>query len=401
MGLLPTLSYSSMRAYLECPLRWKFLYIDRIPEAPRGYFSFGRTVHAVLEELARPLVVPLARTTPVGQTQRTLDEFPTGPLVAPGVPMGRGELLAAYARLWISEGYQSPEEEARYRSLGEDLLLRYYDGFVQAPPVPVAVEEHFEARWAGVPMHGYIDRIDRLPEGSLEILDYKTTRGLSRADAQASDQLSFYQVLVEENYEAPVERLALFDLRGGSALRVPKRSPRELGPLAENVGAVADGIRAERYEATPGRQCTRCEFRARCPEFATVPEAERARLTALVDRFVELRNDEARTDAELRRVAAELHHEADRLGVHRIPGSRGTALRRREEAWRIAPEELRRLVPDPSLRERVSAPVPDEVARWLRDPSIDAELRRKVAEHTTRSVRWFWELGGAAEPPPS
>ncbi|EQD27879.1 hypothetical protein B1B_18994, partial [mine drainage metagenome] len=54
MVAIAQLSYSSIRAYEECPLRWKFLYVDRLPEAPRGYFSFGRTVHSVLEELLQP-----------------------------------------------------------------------------------------------------------------------------------------------------------------------------------------------------------------------------------------------------------------------------------------------------------------------------------------------------------
>ncbi len=399
MALLPTLSYSSVRTYLECPLRWKYLYVDRIPEAPRGYFSFGRTIHAVLEELARPLVIPLARTPVAGQTQRTLDNFPGGLEVHPGRPMGREELLATYARSWISEGYQNAEEEARYRSLGESLLLRYYDGFVQAPPSPVSVEEHLEARWEGIPVHGYIDRIDRMPSGGLEVLDYKTTRGLSQADAQGSDQLSFYQVLVESNYPVPVERLALFDLRGGAALRVPRRSPGQLRPLADHVASVADGIRSESYEPTPGRYCTRCEFRSRCPEFAAVPPPERERLGALVDRFVKLRDEEARTDAELRRVAEELHREAERLGVHRIPGRTGTALRRREEKRSIAPEVVAELVTDPALVERVSVPDPSEVARLLRDPNVDPDLRRKLAERAARTVRWFWELDTDGEGP--
>jgi putative RecB family exonuclease len=58
---VPALSYSSYSTYLECPLRWKFLYIDRLPEVPRGYFTFGRVVHSVLEELVRPMVLPSAR----------------------------------------------------------------------------------------------------------------------------------------------------------------------------------------------------------------------------------------------------------------------------------------------------------------------------------------------------
>jgi putative RecB family exonuclease len=401
VALLGPLSYSSVRTYLECPLRWKYLYVDRLPEAPRGYFSFGRTVHAVLEELVRPLVVPLPRVVGAGTTQRTLDEFRAAAPSEPRAPMGREELLRAYARLWVGDGYTSPEEEARYRALGQELLLRYYDGFVRAPPVPVAVEEHLEARWDGIPVHGYIDRIDRTASGGLEILDYKTSRGLSVIDAATSDQLSFYQVLVEKNYPAPVESLALFDLRGGSALRVGKRSTEAIRALAENVGRTADGIRAEAFEPLPGRHCQRCEFRPRCPEWAPVPLEEREKLGGLVDRFVHLRDEEARVERELRRVAEELHREAERLGVHRIPGSSGTALRRREENWSFAPEDVRELVTAPELKDRVSATDAAAVERLVRDPTVDPELRRRLAERAGRRVRWFWELDREPEGPMS
>ncbi|EQD29015.1 hypothetical protein B1B_18798, partial [mine drainage metagenome] len=77
-------------------------------------------------------------------------------------------------------------------------------GWSATPRQPVALEEHLEARWDGIPIHGYIDRIDRTPDGGLEIVDYKTSRELSREDARGSDQLSIYQVLVETNYTEPV-----------------------------------------------------------------------------------------------------------------------------------------------------------------------------------------------------
>ncbi|HEV2317421.1 MAG TPA: PD-(D/E)XK nuclease family protein [Thermoplasmata archaeon] len=397
-----TLSYSSVRTYLECPLRWKYLYIDKIPEAPRGYFSFGRTVHSVLEELIRPLVVPLARSTPSGQTQRTLEQFvsPSASGSAP-TPMAEDELMRTYERLWVSEGYTSPEEEQRYRALGREILLRYYRQLVQAPPAPVAVEEHLEARWDGIPIHGYVDRIDLRPSGGLEVLDYKTTRGLSQADAQGSDQLSFYQVLVERNYKAPVESLALYDLRGSLTLRVPSRSAEELRPLSVGVGEVADGLRAEAYEPTPGRHCQRCEFRGRCPEFREVPESERARMTQLVDRFVQLRDDESRVDSELRRVAEELHAEAERLGLHRVEGTSGTALRRREERWSFPPEAVRPFLTRGDLLDRLRLPEGAEVKRLLKDPSIDPELRRRLSESGRRSVRWFWEVDADGASPNS
>ncbi|HKS59270.1 MAG TPA: PD-(D/E)XK nuclease family protein, partial [Thermoplasmata archaeon] len=183
MALRGALSYSASRTYLECPLRYRFLYIEGLPETPRGYFSFGRSVHSALEEFVRPLLSPQARRPAPGEAQKTLDEWHPGKQLSP--PPGllpRAELLALLDRHWVSDGYSSPEEETRYKRLGAEMLSGYYDEFQRSPPVPVAVEEHLEAQWDGIPIHGYVDRIDLTPGGGLEIVDYKTSRELSRGD---------------------------------------------------------------------------------------------------------------------------------------------------------------------------------------------------------------------------
>ncbi|MGI0053252.1 MAG: RecB family exonuclease [Thermoplasmata archaeon] len=397
MAPSPVLSYSSVRAYLECPLRWKYLYIDRIPEAPRGYFSFGRTIHSVLEELVRPLVVPFPRRPEDGAIQRTLDQYSAAAPAAALRPMDREALQSAYARLWVSEGYRSASEETQYRALGEDILLRYYDGLLKAPPRPVAVEEHLEARWEGMPIHGYIDRIDCAPSGGLEVLDYKTSRGLTQSDAVGSDQLSFYQVLVEKNYPAPVESLALFDLRGQAELKVPGRTDRELVPLQEKVVRVSDGIGTEAFEPTPGRQCARCEFRSMCPEFREVPAAERERLGVLVDRFHELRAEERRIDADLRRTAEELHRDSERLGVLRVAGSKGTVRRRRDVRRSFPAEVIQPILESEHLLEQVRVPDPTLIERLATDPNVSPAARRRIAEAGKRSAHWYWESEGDPE----
>ena len=43
------LSHSSISMYRTCPQRWKFRYIDKVPEKPRSQFSFGKSVHTALE----------------------------------------------------------------------------------------------------------------------------------------------------------------------------------------------------------------------------------------------------------------------------------------------------------------------------------------------------------------
>ncbi len=395
MTSLPALSYSSYHTYLECPQRWKYLYLDRLPEAPRGYFTFGRVIHSALEELVRPLVVPSARRIGEGESQRTLDEW--------GAPrkgaeerrwLSLEELEAAYDRLWQSDGYVSPEEEARYRSLGRDLLRRFYDQLVRERPSPISVEEHLETRWDGIPVHGYIDRIDRTPKGGLEIVDYKTSRDLSGEDARESDQLSLYQVLVERNYAEPVEGLTLYHLRSQTPIRVAPRAAPALQLLHERMGEVVDGIRADVFDPTPGRQCARCDFRSICPEFKPIPIADEARMRALVDRFETLRGEEHRLEQELRQTAEELHRAAEELGVHRIPGSSATAIRKRQESWQYTLDPVRPLLEQSGLMARVASGRPEDVRKVVRDPSVPPELRRKISETGARKVKWFWELEG-------
>jgi len=390
---VPALSYSSFRTYQECPLRWRFLYVDKLPETPRGYFTFGRVVHSVLEQLVAPLVVPTARRVSENDRQRTLDEWHAHSGTAtPPRWMTSEEMLAAYEREWSSEGYTSSEEESRYRALGREILLRYYDFLVRERPLPVAVEEHLEARWDGIPVHGYIDRIDRTPAGGLEIVDYKTSRELSSDDARDSDQLSLYQVLVESNYAEPVQGLTLYHLRSLTPLRVAPRERAALAGLHDRLGTALDGIRAEAFEPTPGRHCTRCDFRDRCPEFRSVPEADGQRLRVLVDRFEALRNEENRLEGELRRTAEELHRAAEELGVHRVPGTRSVAVRRREEAWQYSLDNVRPLLERTGLSHRVTSGTPEEIRRLVRDASVDPEVRRRVAETGARRVKWYWDL---------
>jgi putative RecB family exonuclease len=396
VAAVPALSYSSYHTYLECPLRWKYLYVDRLPETPRGYFTFGRVIHSALEALVRPLVVPSARRIGGSDSQRTLEEWtPAGTESAPRSQMSLDELLAVYDGLWTSEGYFSPEDEARYRALGRELLRRFYDQFVREHPVPVSVEEHLEARWDGIPVHGYIDRIDRTPSGGLEVVDYKTTRDLSGEDARDSDQLSLYQVLVERNYAEPVEGLTLYHLRSQTPIRVPARDSNVLGSLHVRLGTVFDGIQAGAFEPTPGRQCTRCDFRAICPEFKTVPPLDEARLRLLVDRFEGLRADEHRLNQELKRTAEELHRAAEELGVHRVRGTRSVAIRRRDEAWQYTLDPVRPLLEESGLSDRVASGKPEDVQRLVRDSSVDPELRRKVSETGARKITWFWDLEDA------
>jgi hypothetical protein len=256
------LSYSSFHTYEECPQRWKYLYVDGLKEADRSYFSFGRSMHLTLEAFVGPLTSP-HRLRRNGQ----LTIFDFGGHSPRTDPMSLDELLARYRELWIRDGYSNADEEHKYFLIGTDLLKRFHSQFVSSRPVTVAVERDLSGRMGNVPIHGIVDRIDLREGRGLEVLDYKTSRELSLEDARTSDQLTFYQVLVQQNYSEPVEALTLYHLRSLRPLSAPPRDAKVVEGLATRAGVVADAIRGERFEPHPGPVCRRCEFRPQCPAF--------------------------------------------------------------------------------------------------------------------------------------
>ncbi len=404
MGTVPPLSYSGFRAYSECPLRWKFMYIDRLPETPRGYFSFGRSIHSALEELVKPVAErsPAALTVvPGGKVQRTLRDFDEAPAepepasAAPGAAiMNLEQLLEVYRRVWVSEGYLSPEDEKRNFDLGAELLRRYHALFQAAPPNAVAVEQHLDAEIDGIRIHGIVDRIDETPKGGLEVLDYKTSKELSWQDARTSDQLTLYQLLVEKNYPKAVEALTLYHFRTLTPLRTEPRSVEEVGDLSTRLGDVVDGIRSDIHEPRPGPYCTRCDFRAICPEWKEVPTAERRNVEDLVERYADLKRQGEGLRQEMEAVASELHAVSDRLGVHRLPGRGAIVYRRKETHWVFPAEQVLPVLQDAGLLPRVSRLDGDQVARLLQDSKVPVDVRRSLKSRGSRQAEWALRFEG-------
>ncbi len=85
-------------------------------------------------------------------------------------------------------------------------------------------EEDFELRLepadgsAPVVLHGSIDRIDRLPSGGIEVIDYKTGSTKSQAYVDASLQLSIYALACRDALGLGTpERLTLYFTESAAA----------------------------------------------------------------------------------------------------------------------------------------------------------------------------------------
>jgi putative RecB family exonuclease len=120
-----------------------------------------------------------------------------------------------------------------------------------------------------VAVTGYIDRIDRLPSGAVELVDYKTGRAGSPAAATSSLQLSIYALGCRDGLGlGRPERVTLEFVEAGERSSA-KPTDQELDSVREGLSARAAEIRGSGFSPTPGdRACSWCDYRAICPDAA-------------------------------------------------------------------------------------------------------------------------------------
>ena len=236
------LSHTAISTYLECSLKYKFNYIDKLPKIPRPYFSFGKSVHQALEYLYRVKIPP---------------------------PPTLEEVLQYYRENWISEGYASGEEETRYFQEGKRILTEFYQRHIDDNFRPPLFAEYlFNLELSGIKLTGYIDRIDKLSDGSLAIIDYKTGSAFDLKRVENDPQLTLYQMAVTANIGLPVSQLSLYHLPSLTDFRVGPRHPDQIANLQATIRQVYQGIQQERFAPSPGNHCQWCDFQKVCPIFA-------------------------------------------------------------------------------------------------------------------------------------
>jgi DNA helicase-2/ATP-dependent DNA helicase PcrA len=151
------LSASDIETYRTCPLKYKFARVFRIPSEPTINQRFGILVHQVLERYHT-----VASPGPPG----------AGEGGTPGLP----EMLNLLEAGWRRGGFGDSEEERQLRAKATQALVRYHDRFHAEDAEPQWFERSFQFRMGPHTLRGRVDRVDKLPDGGYELIDYKTGR---------------------------------------------------------------------------------------------------------------------------------------------------------------------------------------------------------------------------------
>ena len=240
------LSASDIDTYRTCPLKYKFARVFRIPQEPTLHQRFGILVHQVLERYhAR---APRDRGESASST--------------PSLP----ELLGLLDAGWRRGGFGHSEEERQLRGKATSALTRYHERFCSQDAEPVWFERQFTFKLGRHLLRGRVDRVDRLPGGDYELIDYKTGRPKS-ADQLADDvQLSLYAVGARESWRLDASRQAYYYLLDDEKVSVPD-DDGDRGEWVRDVATeVAEGIQSQGFEPTPSfAACSICDYRLACP----------------------------------------------------------------------------------------------------------------------------------------
>ena len=138
--------------------------------------------------------------------------------------------------------------------------------------VPVADDE------VAVRFVGYIDRIDRRPDGAIEVIDHKTGKLRSQDEVDRDRQLTAYAfACAKGGLRDPATgetlpaaaRLGLHFAETGLMVWTT-RSAEELDAFGAGLVREVAAIRRREFGPRPGNACRWCEYRATCPDVASL-----------------------------------------------------------------------------------------------------------------------------------
>lgn len=250
------LSPSDAQGYDRCPRQFALGRLLDVSAGGSPYLAFGALIHTVLERAERQAASE--------DRPSTLEEA----LAVLDMQIGQHDFGA---------------ESLRYAWLrrAQELLEKLYTAWPQPTASPVFLEHLVRLELGGATWRGRIDRIDRNPDGTLRVVDYKTGKSAPTIEeARNSLQLGFYYLASNADpaiaKHGPVTG-AEFWFPHTSARNVTVRS---FGPDLEaetrrRLEEIARLIHEEDWKPRPGPACKNCDVRLVCPAWAEGQEAYR------------------------------------------------------------------------------------------------------------------------------
>lgn len=228
------ISYSQIRAFLDCPWLFRLRYEKRWRSVPTAASALGQTIHRALE------------------------------LFHAEGPSTEARLLELYEDSWVNPPGVAASEVLSLHARGAGILSRYWAQEKDSKSTVEFVEREFMAPLGPHTVRGIIDRVDRRPDGTLEVVDYKTHLDIGTELGAAEDlQLRIYGWGVRACWGLEAKWLTWRYVAAGKSVSAAY-DPAGEDELEAFLVRVADILAAAKTYAPTLSYCPLCDFKLRC-----------------------------------------------------------------------------------------------------------------------------------------
>ncbi|TAK04641.1 PD-(D/E)XK nuclease family protein [Patescibacteria group bacterium] len=250
------MSFTQFAAFEKCPLQYKYEHLLRIPKRGNENQSFGQSVHGTLQEAFERYRARTSASTPT-----LFDQAPAAVKKPFGEIVSTEELLETYRERFVDEWYASAEARTKRYETGRKALMSYAKRIAEQTFELAGIEVGFTLKFGETVVKGRIDRIDRLPDGTVQIIDYKTGKAKEDPDR---DQLLIYQLAALRVLNLKPSKLTYHYLEGDSEFTFLGTN-EELSECEGRIEGLIGKMRTSDFHPTPGPQvCKFCDFREIC-----------------------------------------------------------------------------------------------------------------------------------------
>jgi len=247
MAKKPWTSPSRLGTFLQCPRKYEFQQVKKLPTRPSPNLDLGSNVHAALRDWMH--------LRPAARTWDALLEF----------------YRAAWRKNKPAFANRTRDELRDWGERGKAMLRRFAE---EVPPdlEPIMIEKWVGIDFEDIRVSGKVDRVDLLADGSLRIIDYKTGRFPRKPDRERAEDLAaavYARGSSTHMAGAPVAEVEYLYLDTMERLTFPMDDAWQLQretaieTLARSL-LTAEGI--GEFPPTPSPLCAWCDFKERCPE---------------------------------------------------------------------------------------------------------------------------------------
>jgi len=243
---LPVISYSKITTYKDCPKKYHFAYIQKLPRQEKPFTVFGQFCHEVLENFHRYYLDD--KTKDISFIEAMQKSF------------------SSARENWKDKLTKEQTDEA-YAILLDYLMIISAEKEDEKPIILDVEKKIWTPINDEIILYGYIDRVQKDVDGTLHVIDYKTTKDPKYLKDRTQLLLYGYSLFVEDDSIEKI-RTSYILLKHKMRYMTAEHSKDELVAAKDALlKRWREVIEDKIFRATPAKfKCTYCDYIDHCKE---------------------------------------------------------------------------------------------------------------------------------------